>query len=103
MGAQLVVIPMANIKCEPLELFEWALRVSAMQNGVFIAMGNRVGAEDDMQFCGASMVVDPRGEVVAKTDETEQLVLTDLSLGEITASRKARPYLALYRQDVHLR
>ena len=49
------------------------------------------------------MVVDPHGKVVAKADDTEQLVLTDLSLGEIMAARKTRPYLALYRQDVYLR
>jgi predicted amidohydrolase len=102
-GAQLVVIPTANIKGEPLELFEWELRVSAVQNGVFIAMCNRVGVEDAMQFCGASMVVDPHGEVLVKADDTEQLVLADLSLKEITAARKARPYLGLYRQDVYFR
>jgi predicted amidohydrolase len=102
-GAQLVVIPTANINGEPLELFEWELRVSAMQNGVFIAMCNRVGVEDDMQFCGESMVVDPHGEVVVKADSTEQLVLADVHLGEIVAARKARPYLKLYRQDVYFK
>ena len=45
-GAQIIVIPTANIKGEPLELFEWELRVPAMQNEVVIALCNRVGVED---------------------------------------------------------
>ena len=38
MGADLVIIPTANTKKEPLEMFEWEIRVQAMQNSVFIAM-----------------------------------------------------------------
>ena len=45
-GADLVIVPTANTKAEPMELFEWEIRVQAMQNQVFIAMCNRVGMED---------------------------------------------------------
>ena len=38
MGAELVIVPTANTKAEPLEMFEWEMRVQAMQNQVFIAM-----------------------------------------------------------------
>src|SRR3569623_798906 len=44
-GAQLILIPTANTMTEPREMFEWEMRVAARQNGVWIAMCNRVGCE----------------------------------------------------------
>ncbi|MBW2367950.1 MAG: carbon-nitrogen hydrolase family protein [Deltaproteobacteria bacterium] len=100
-GAQLIVIPTANTKGEPSELFEWELRVQAMQNGVFIAMTNRVGIEDQMHFCGESIVVDPNGDVVVKADDTEQIVYADVDLSLIERIRTARPYLKLRRPEAY--
>jgi predicted amidohydrolase len=98
-GAQLIEIPTANVRGEPLEFFEWELRVAAMQNGVFIALCNRVGLERDMHFCGKSLVVDPNGELVAKADESEQVLYAEVNLDLIAASREARPYLKLRRPE----
>ncbi|MEM9220228.1 MAG: carbon-nitrogen hydrolase family protein [Cyanobacteria bacterium P01_F01_bin.150] len=100
-GAQLVIIPTANTKGEPLEMFEWELRVPAMQNGVFIAMCNRVGLEGDMDFCGESIVVDPNGDVVAKADDTDQILYAEVDFSMIDAARKARPFLELRRPDAY--
>ena len=41
MGAELIIIPTANLTCEPMEMFELEVRVQATQNSVFIAMCNR--------------------------------------------------------------
>ena len=98
-GAQLIIIPTANTKVEPLEMFEWELRVPAMQNGVFLAMCNRVGLEGEMDFCGESIVVDPNGDVIAKADDTEQILYAELDFSMIDAARKARPFLALRRPE----
>lgn len=96
-GAQIIVIPTANTKDEPLEKYEWEVRIAAMQNNVFIAMCNRVGVEHDMRFCGESIVVDPNGDVVAKADDTEQILYADLDFAVIEKSRIQRPYLDLRR------
>ena len=66
MGADLIVIPTVNTKAEPSEMFEWELRVQAFQNSVAIAMCNRVGTEGQMDFSGESIVIDAKGNVVAK-------------------------------------
>ena len=102
-GAQIIIIPTANTKSEPLELFEWEMRVSAMQNGVFIAMCNRVGVEGEMDFAGESLVVDPNGAVIAKADDRAQLLLADLDLAMVERSRQSRPYLALRRPEYYAR
>lgn len=101
-GAQVIVVPTANTKAEPLELFEWEMRVQAMHNGVFIAMCNRVGEEGEMAFAGESLVIDPFGDVIVKADDHERLVLADLDYERIAAARQERPYLALRRPEKYL-
>ncbi|HUS69891.1 MAG TPA: carbon-nitrogen hydrolase family protein [Anaerolineae bacterium] len=98
-GAQLTVIPTANVKGEPLEFFEWELRVAAVQSGVFSALCNRVGLEEEMEFCGQSLLVDPNGELVAKADDSEQVLYAEVDLDLIERSREARPYLKLRRSE----
>ena len=84
-----------------LEKFEWELRIPAMQNNVFIAMCNRVGVEHEMHFCGESIVVDPNGDVLAKADDTEQILYADIDFDVIPTSREARPYLGLRRPEFY--
>jgi beta-ureidopropionase len=100
-GAQIILIPTANTTREPRELFEWELRVAAMQNGVYIACCNRVGIEDDMEFYGESIIVDPNGNIVAKADATEQILSADIDLSLVEVTRMNRPYLALLRTEAY--
>ena len=102
MGAELVIVPTANTKAEPLEMFEWEMRVQAMQNQVFIAMCNRVGTEGDMDFAGESLVIHPSGAVLKKVDDTEQLLTCDIDLAEASSLRKKIPYLATSRPECYL-
>jgi predicted amidohydrolase len=98
-GAELIVIPTAIVRNEPLEMFEWEMRVAAMQNGVFIAMCNRVGREDVLDFCGRSLVIGPDGDVLAMADDREQILYADLDFSRIQESRRLRPYLSLRRPE----
>lgn len=101
-GADLVIVPTANTKSEPLEMFEWEIRVQAMQNSVFVAMCNRVGLEGDMDFAGESIIVDPNGNVVYKAGDKEGLIVEDIDLSLSRKIRENRPYLALRRTDLYL-
>jgi predicted amidohydrolase len=100
-GAQIIIIPTANTKDEPLEMFEWELRVPAMQNSVFIAMCNRVGLEGKMDFCGESIVVDPNGGVIVKANDQEQIVYADIEMELATRTRDQKPYFKLRRPEVY--
>lgn len=94
-GAELVLIPTANVKTEPLELFEWEARVQAFQNTVFVAMCNRVGQEDAMAFAGESLIAGPDGSRYAKLDDSEQLFVAEVPLEQVWAARRQRPWLTL--------
>jgi predicted amidohydrolase len=101
-GADLIIIPTANTRAEPMEMFEWEIRVQAMQNSVFVAMCNRVGIEDEMDFCGQSLVADPNGNIVCRGDYGETLYTVELNLEEARITRSARPYLATRRPEWYL-
>ena len=102
MGAELIIIPTANTKEEPLEMVEWEVRVQAMHNQVFIAMCNRVGKEGKMDFTGESIVVNPKGEVIKKADDTEQLIMCEIELSEASILRKEIPYISTRRPEFYI-
>lgn len=94
-GADVILVPTANIATDPRALYEWEMRVAAMQNGVYIAMCNRVGQEGAVRFYGESIIVDPFGEVLRIAGQDEELVVAEIDLRRVAAARLARPYLEL--------
>ena len=101
-GADLIIIPTANTKDEPMEMFEWEIRVQAMQNQVFIAMCNRVGKEDHMDFAGESLLVDPNGDIIFKADDRQQLIECEIDLSKAGKLRKSKPYFSTRRPECYL-
>lgn len=100
-GADLILIPTANTAAEPMELFEWEIRVQAMQNRVFAAMCNRVGQEAEMLFAGESLIAGPDGGLIAKADRTEQLVIADVDFRQRESARNSCDYLNLLRPEFY--
>ena len=66
-GADLVFVPQAGSVGEwPEGLYEGEMRVAAFQNGYCVALCNRVGREDCLEFAGESFVCDADGNVIAR-------------------------------------
>ncbi|OWT32415.1 amidohydrolase [Methanobrevibacter sp. 87.7] len=101
-GAELIIIPTANTTSEPEELFKWEINVQAFQNSVNIAMCNRVGIEDQMEFSGKSMVSDYNGNTVKIADNKEQLLFANINLENSTKTRKIKPYFDLRNKEFYL-
>ena len=101
MGADLILIPTVNTKAEPAELFEWEIRVQAFQNSVAVAMCNRVGQEGGMQFSGESIVTDANGSVIAKADDTAQILYAEIDPAQSAMIRSQRPYTQLRRTEFY--
>jgi predicted amidohydrolase len=102
LGAELILIPTANTIGEPMELFEWEVRVQAMQSSVFIAMCNRVGEEDNMNFAGQSLVADPIGNTLIKAGDAEEILYCDIDLKQSSIIRNEKPYFRLRRTEFYL-
>ena len=100
-GADLIVIPTANTTAEPSELFQWEIKVQAYQNSVNIAMCNRCGREDHMNFSGESIVADYQGNTVALAGHDEELLTAEIHLSEAAKTRAQKPYTDLRRKELY--
>lgn len=83
-------------------MFEMEICVQAFQNSVMIAMCNRVGTEDTMDFSGQSLVVSAEGKVLVKADDTEKLIFADIDPAESGKLRRKKPYISLRRTELYL-
>ena len=88
-GAQLVV----NINASPFHAGKTAqrermIRTRATDNQVAVAYVNQVGGQDELVFDGNSLVVDARGEVLARgRSMDEDLVLVDVPLESVVQAQ----------------
>ncbi len=104
-GAELVVIPQAGAKGEWLPgLFEAELQTAAFQNGYFIALANRVGREEVVDFEGGSLVVDPSGQIIARAGkDTEEILLAEVDFSLIENCPARRHFLPDRRPEIYNR
>jgi len=102
-GAELVLVPQAGAVGEwPEGLFEAEMRVSAFQNGIFVALCNRVGPEEPLTFAGESFVCDPGGSVVARAGQgTDEILHCDLDLSEVASSHAKTLFLPDRRPELY--
>jgi len=109
-GAQIVFYPTAigwergeveQVRRRQLQAWETVQRGHAIANGMFVAVANRVGVEDSLEFWGSSFVVDPFGEVIARAGASEEILIADCDLALIEETRRNWPFLRDRRIDAY--
>lgn len=100
-GADLVLVPTANTLAEPLEMFDWEVKVQAFHNSAIVAMCNRCGTEDGMEFSGRSIVAGPDGSTIAQAGADDELLLADVDPAGARAMRGSKPYTQLRRPRLY--
>ncbi len=102
-GAELVLVPTAVAASEPFaEVYELEMKAAALTHGVYIAMANRAGREDPLDFIGRSMIIDPQGQLVDSLDESPGKVLTrEISKEAVTKARTLFPFLRDRRPETY--
>ena len=101
-GAELIV----SINSSPFHIGkrsdrEKMLSSRASGNQVFVAYVNMVGGQDELVFDGASMIVDPNGNVVAKANQFEEdLMIVDLKLEDLSNTRKQTHKLGDHSREI---
>jgi N-carbamoylputrescine amidase len=102
-GADLVVVPQAGAVGEwPEGLYEAEMRVAAFQNGYFVALCNRVGQEDRLDFAGESFVCAPDGSVVARAGQgTEEILYADVDLAAAESSHARQLFMKHRRPELY--
>jgi N-carbamoylputrescine amidase len=101
-GAELVLVPQAGAVDEwPDGLFQAEMRVAAFQNGYFVALCNRVGKEERLEFAGESFVCAPDGRVIAQAPGEEQILYAETDLGQCASSHARRLFLRDRRPELY--
>jgi omega-amidase len=92
-GAELLLYPSQWPEAR-IGHFHTLLAARAIENQVFTAGVNRAGRSAAVQFGGGSMVVGPRGEVLAELGPEEGFVEAEIDLDQVAESRSEITYLA---------
>ena len=93
-GAEVILVSAAWDKSRA---DEWRTLISARatENACFVCASNRIGEEPASSFCGESMIVGPRGQVIVDLAEpTEGYVVAKLNLDE---SRRVREETQIFQ------
>lgn len=81
-----------------MDHWELLARTTAIHNGVYVALANRVGVEDGLTFGGGSLVVDPAGEVIARAPQGGEARL-EVTLERDEIRRARHPFSHLRDED----
>jgi len=97
MGAELIVIP-AEFPKERIEHWRVLLQARAIENQIFVAGVNCV--EGDLDYGGHSMLVDPMGTVMVEGGDYQEVMMSDIRLGEVYEVREKYPFLNDLREEL---
>jgi predicted amidohydrolase len=91
-GAQAVVVPTALKDCWASVAYRM-MPTRAFENGVYLIYANHAGPEGDANFLGASCVVGPDGEDLARAGGGEEILLASLEAQKVRKAQARLPYL----------
>lgn len=92
-GAELVVVPTALM--EPYENIATLLvPTRAIENQLYLAYANRVGAELDQRYVGRSRICSPTGDLLAAASaDRDELISAEIDTALLDRTRREYPYL----------
>lgn len=91
-GAEVILSPTANmLPNEERQILQ--IRARAMDNQCFVACINRSGIEENLHYCGNSIVAGPDGEVLGRLGLAAGIMIVDINLACIAESRTHQDYL----------
>ncbi len=89
-GAQIICVP-AQWPKPRQEHWRTLLRARAIENQLFVVSCNTCGTVGKLDFFGMSMIIDPKGEVLADAGEAEQEIVVALDLQSMNEWRAQIP------------
>ncbi|MEE2826448.1 MAG: carbon-nitrogen hydrolase [Planctomycetota bacterium] len=110
-GAQILVYPTAigwlsedkqDFGASQRDAWKTVMRSHAIANGIFVVAANRVGFENNIEFWGHSMIIDPYGNVMAQgSSDQPEIVTAACNLESIETARTHWPFLRDRRIDAY--
>jgi omega-amidase len=73
----------------------------AIENQSYVVASNRVGTDDEVTFCGSSVIIDPNGAVLdSASPDRDELIQSELSEEVIKKTRDRMPVFAHRRPEL---
>ncbi len=91
-GVQVVIVPTALVDAFPNVALQM-MPTRAFENGVWVLYANHAGHEAGAHYLGASCIVAPNGNDVARASAVEQVISARLDMACVTAAQARLPYL----------
>lgn len=99
-GAQIICVP-AQWPKPRQEHWRTLLRARAIENQLFVVSCNACGLIGKLDFFGMSMIIDPKGGVLAEAGEEESNIVADLDMQVMEEWRKQIPCFNDRRPEVY--
>lgn len=99
-GADLFVVP-ANWPAARRDHWRTLLRARAIENQAYVVGVNRCGADPNVSYAGESMIIGPRGEILADAGPDEGVIRANADVEALAAWRQEFPALRDVRTDLH--
>jgi len=99
-GAELLILP-AEWPIQRAAHWRILLQARAIENQMAVIACNQAGRDAQYQYAGHSMVIDPRGRVIAEADEKPALLIATLDTEEVAAARENFPVWEDRRPEVY--
>lgn len=90
-GAHLILVPRV-VGTETLSRWLGAMRMAAMVSGCYVLSSNRGGVDaKDQVYGGTGWIINPNGDVVAKTSAADPLAFHEIDLDLVREAQKSYP------------
>jgi len=86
-GAEIICIP-AEWPYPRQEHWRTLLRARAIENQLFVVAANCCGQQGKLEFCGMSLVISARGEILAEKEECNAEIVATIDQQEMVTYRK---------------
>ena len=91
-GALLVLVS-AQWPLERITHWDILLRARAIENQIFMVAANRCGMENNIEYGGRSLLVSPLGEILARAEDRECIISSEIDLAQLAEFRRKIPCL----------
>ncbi|MEA4826593.1 MAG: carbon-nitrogen family hydrolase [Clostridium sp.] len=101
-SAELIIV-IANWPKSRIDAWITLLKARAIENQCYIAGVNRVGNGDGIEYCGDSMIVDPKGNVLASSRDNEEIIIAEIDTKTVEQIRESFPYKMDRQEDLYIK
>ena len=92
-GAQLITV-IASWPLTRIQHWITLLQARAIENQAYVAGVNRCGKDQKLSYNGRSLIISPKGDILADAGNGESVISAEVNLDELMSYRRDLPFLA---------